>query len=63
MVEDAYHIAIACIHKMQYLITWNYKHIANATMREAINQVCREAGYKPPVICTIAELGENYNVE
>ena len=57
-VEDAYHIAIACIYEMQYLITWNYRHIANATMREAINKVCREAGYKPPVICTIAELGE-----
>ncbi len=57
--QDALHIAVACVSQMQYLLTWNYKHIANATMREAINRVCREAGYDPPVICTPAELGGN----
>lgn len=56
-VQDALHIAVACVHGIQYLLTWNYKHIANATMREAINRVCREAGYEPPIICTPAELG------
>ncbi|MCX6049113.1 MAG: type II toxin-antitoxin system VapC family toxin [Chloroflexi bacterium] len=56
-VQDALHIAIASVNRIQYLLTWNYKHIANATMREAINQICREAGYTAPVICTPAELG------
>jgi predicted nucleic acid-binding protein len=57
--QDALHIAVACVSQLQYLLTWNYKHIANATMREVINQVCRAAGYTPPVICTPAELGGN----
>ncbi len=41
---------------VDYLLTWNCKHIANATMRQAIERVCREAGYEPPVICTPEEL-------
>ena len=56
-VQDALHVAVASVHQVQYLLTWNYRHIANATMREAINQICREAGYTAPVICTPAELG------
>jgi predicted nucleic acid-binding protein len=54
--EDALHIAVAAVHGVDYLLTWNYKHIANATMRQAIERVCREAGYEPPVICTPEEL-------
>jgi len=54
--EDALHIAIATVHGVDYLLTWNCKHIANATMRQAIERVCREAGYEPPVICTPEEL-------
>jgi len=54
--EDALHIAVAAVHGVEYLLTWNCKHIANATMRQAIERVCREAGYEPPVICTPEEL-------
>ena len=54
--QDALHIAVACVNHIRYLLTWNYKHIANATMREAINRICSEAGYDPPVICSPAEL-------
>ena len=54
--EDALHIAIAAVHGLDYLVTWNCKHIANATMRVAIDRVCRAAGYEPPVICTPEEL-------
>ncbi len=54
--EDALHIAVAAVHGIEYLLTWNCKHIANATMRQAIEGVCREAGYEPPVICTPEEL-------
>jgi len=54
--EDALHIAVAAVHGVGYLLTWNCKHIANATMRQAIEAVCREAGYEPPVICTPEEL-------
>jgi len=55
--EDAVHIAIAAVHGMDFLLTWNCKHIANAIMRGAIEGACREATYEPPVICTPEELG------
>ena len=55
--QDALHIAIACVNGMDYLLTWNCKHIANAKMRSKIEKVCREAGYVPPTICTPEELG------
>jgi len=55
-VEDALHVAVATAHGMDYLLTWNCKHIANAAMRQAIERVCRDARYEPPVICTPEEL-------
>jgi len=53
---DALHIAIATVHGMDYLLTWNCKHIANAEMQTAVNRICRHDGYEPPVICTPEEL-------
>ncbi len=53
---DAYHIAIAAIGGMDYLLTWNMTHIANATLRKRIDEVCRAFDVEPPVICTPAEL-------
>jgi len=58
VVEDALHIAVATINGMDYLLTWNFKHIANAVMRSKIETVCRDAGYEPPVICSPQELLE-----
>ena len=55
---DALHIAIATVHGMDYLLTWNCTHIANAIMRPKIESICRAAGYEPPVICTPPELVE-----
>ncbi len=54
--EDASHIAIATVHGMDYLLTWNCKHIANAQMQKAVAEICRAAGYEPPTICTPEEL-------
>ena len=56
--RDAFHIAIAAVNGVDYLLTWNCKHIANATLRGRIEKVCREAGFEPPVICTPEELVE-----
>jgi hypothetical protein len=56
---DAYHIAIAAVHDMEYLLTWNCAHIANAVMRGRIESVCRKHGYEPPTICTPQELMED----
>ena len=58
VVEDALHIAIATSNGMEYLLTWNFKHIANAVMRGKIEAVCRDEGYEPPIICTPQELLE-----
>jgi hypothetical protein len=55
---DALHIAVAAVHGMDYLLTWNCKHIANATLRDRIEDLCREAGFKLAVICTSFELGK-----
>ena len=56
--DDAAHIAIAVTNGVDYLVTWNFRHIANAIMRSTIEDVCRAAGYKPPVVCTPNELLE-----
>lgn len=61
---DALHISIAAANAMDYLVTWNMKHIANAAMKREIDQKCREAGFEPPVICTPEDLlGEDNYVE
>ena len=57
-VVDALQIAIAGVSGMDYLLTWNCTHIANATLRNRIESVCRSNGYEPPVICTPEELEE-----
>jgi hypothetical protein len=56
--EDALHIAVATASGMDYLLTWNFKHIANAAMRADVELVCRLNGYEPPVICSPMELME-----
>jgi len=56
--EDALHVAVAAVNGMDFLITWNFKHIANAAIRANIELVCRLNGYEPPVICTPLELME-----
>jgi len=55
---DALHIAIAAVHGVAFLLTWNCTHIANATLRPRIESICRQLGYEPPVICTPLELLE-----
>lgn len=56
---DAYHVAIAVVHGIEYLLTWNCTHIANAHTRPKIEATCRKLGYEPPVICTPLELTED----
>lgn len=54
--EDALHIALATIHGMDYILTWNCRHIANAEMRKGVTLICSIQGYEAPVICTPEEL-------
>jgi hypothetical protein len=53
---DALHIAVATANGMDYLLTWNCKHTANAEMQSDIGKLCRASGFEPPVICTPEEL-------
>ena len=53
---DALHIALAAVHGIEFLVTWNMRHIANATMRARIERTCRVNGADPPVLCTPEEL-------
>lgn len=54
--EDALHIATATVHRMDYLLTWNCRHIANAEIRRQLRTLVSEEGYSLPVICTPEEL-------
>jgi len=59
---DALHIAVATVHRMDYLLTWNFRHIDNATTKPIIRSICADAGYSCPEICAPMELlpeGEN----
>jgi predicted nucleic acid-binding protein len=56
--EDAAHLAIATVHGMDYLLTWNCRHLANAALRKVIEQTCKDSGYEPPIIATPFELLE-----
>jgi hypothetical protein len=55
---DAFHIAVAAVNGVEYLLTWNCTHIANAIMRPKIEDICRQQGFEPPIICTPQELME-----
>jgi predicted nucleic acid-binding protein len=54
--EDAIHIALATLHGIDYLLTWNCKHIANAQLRTSLEKIVSNHGYILPVICTPEEL-------
>ena len=56
--DDAVHIAVAAINGVPFLLTWNCRHLANATMRPVIEAVCARKGLKAPIICTPEELLE-----
>lgn len=53
---DALHIALAAVHGMDFLLSWNCKHIANAAIVRAVESVCRMRGFECPVLCTPEEL-------
>ena len=59
---DALHISVASIHRLDYLLTWNCRHIDNATTKPLIRSICVVAGYPCPEICTPLELlSEDHN--
>ena len=56
--EDALHIALAAVNAIEYLVTWNFKHIADAAIRSKIEDICVAEGYTACIICSPEELLE-----
>ncbi|MHC4518276.1 MAG: type II toxin-antitoxin system VapC family toxin [Planctomycetota bacterium] len=54
--DDALHIASAVVHAVDYLLTWNCRHIDNAQTKPLIRRLCERADYGCPEICTPEEL-------
>lgn len=49
-------LVTAAVHSIDFLLTWNSTHIANAELRPIVEQACRDSGYTPPILCTPDEL-------
>ncbi|MBF0428325.1 MAG: type II toxin-antitoxin system VapC family toxin [Magnetococcales bacterium] len=59
--NDAVHIALAAVHGVDYLLTWNCRHIANALTRQKVTDCCRRHGLVASIISTPEELPEEEN--
>ena len=56
--DDALHIATAALNRMDYLVSWNFKHITNAHTIPKVKRICEENGFVCPEICTPQMLQE-----
>ncbi len=57
---DATHIAFASVYECDYLLTWNFKHIANALLQPVLYQIIQSYGYQPSLLCTPEQLLTGY---
>ena len=55
---DSYHLAIAAVHEMDYLVSWNCSHIVSGRVRRIIEAINDDRGIRTPIICTPEELME-----
>lgn len=55
-LDDALHIAISAVHGVDYLLTWNFRHLDNAETKPIVRSVCILYGHTSPEICTPQEL-------
>jgi hypothetical protein len=58
--KDAEHIAIAAVHRMEFLLSWNCAHLTNVHTAPRIATICRSEGYSPPILCTPEQLLTRY---
>lgn len=54
--DDAFHIALSTVHAVDYLLTWNFRHIDNALIKPRVRELCATHGYPCPEICTPQEM-------
>jgi hypothetical protein len=55
---DALRLGTATVNGLDFLMTWNCRHLANAVLRPKIEEICRRSGFEPPIICTPYDLME-----
>lgn len=55
-LDDSLHIAVSAVHGVDYLLTWNFRHLDNAETKPIIRSVCAIHGCTSPEICTPQEL-------
>ena len=58
---DALHICSAAFHRIDYLLTWNCAHIANARILPRIRDFLNDLGYELPIVCTPEEMSDDPN--
>ena len=59
--DDAIHIAVASVHSIDYLLTWNCRHLANPMIWWRVSEIVTNFGYRPSIICTPEDLiGDEY---
>ena len=63
MRSDAVHLAIATVVRADYLLTWNCRHLANATILRRLEGTARKFGWKLPTVCTPMELMGEFGCE
>ncbi len=61
--SDALHIAVASLHRIDYLVTWNFKHIANPFIQDRLRKAVRDTGFELPIMCSPEELLQSYDTE
>lgn len=49
---DSAHISVCAVYGVDFMLTWNCRHIANGVVIAAVRKLCDEAGYAFPVVCT-----------
>ena len=54
--DDALHLALCAVYEVPYLLTWNFRHLANPDHRDKLRDLCLAAGYEWPAICTPDEM-------
>jgi predicted nucleic acid-binding protein len=58
-VGDAIHVAACAVHDVEYLLSWNVRHLANPNKTAHLQAICRRLGLAPPQILTPDLLWEN----
>ena len=56
--RDALHVAVCATNGIRFLLTWNFKHLANVFLRDKIVETCEQFGLAAPLICTPDEIRE-----